>query len=286
MTHLLRQLQNLKKLIAATPDETSRKHLEALSGNAFNVEITTKRTTVLDQLETYSSTFLPFADYVSMLPQLRVRQYSISSSSLANPTICTFTVGVLDLPALSAPEGNDKRFLGVAPTFLSNLQPGDHVHVNVKPSHPSFHLPTDFGNVSVSMVVAGTGVAPFRGFVQERARLWEAGQDLSPAVLFVGCRHPEQDALYAAESKDWGEKGAVKVRYAFSQYERNGGGGCQYVQDRFWKEKGEVKDLVRKGAKIFVCGHGRVAEAVKQKCLDLWLETRKEEGRQRSGGEG
>jgi len=212
-----------------------------------------------------------------MLPQLRLRQYSISCSPLADRKVCTLTLGVLNEEAL---QGGGKRFIGVASTFLSNLQAGDHVHVNVKPSHPSFHLPKDFDSTPLIMIAAGTGIAPFRGFVQERARLLEAGRELAPALLFVGWRHKEQDALYQAELADWAKKGAVDIRYAFSRQAWND--GVKYVQDRFYEGRKEVMEHFRAGAKVFVCGHGRVAEGIKEKMMAMYLERQGELGTPKS----
>ena len=271
--------QNLKKIISVTHDETAKQELESLSGDAFSKEITSKRISVLDLLEDYPSAEVTFADFLSMLPQLRLRQYSISSSPLADPTLCSLTLGLLDQDAL---QGTGKRFVGVASNFLSKVQPGDHIHVNVKASHPSFHLPTDMANTPLIMIAAGTGIAPFRGFVQERARLLEAGREMAPALLFIGCRHPDQDALYKTELAAWAEKGAVDVRYAFSRPET---GGAEYVQDRFWDDREEVMQLFRDGAKTFVCGHGRVVEGVKEKIVRMYVEEWREIGEERTEAE-
>ena len=133
------------------------------------------------------------------------------------------------------------------------------------------------------MITAGTGLAPFRSFVQERARLLEAGRKLAPAVLFIGCHHPEQDALFRPDFAAWAEQGAVDVRYAFSRPDKKV--GAQYVQDRFWDDRAEVMELFRKGAKIFVCGHGRVTEGIKEKIMNMYLEEGAELGEERTGAD-
>jgi cytochrome P450/NADPH-cytochrome P450 reductase len=93
-----------------------------------------------------------------MLPPMRVRQYSISSSPLWNPTNVTLTYAVVDQPALSG----QGRFVGVASSYLSNLGVGDRLHVAVRTSHQAFHLPKDAQNVPVIMIAAGTGKSFFR----------------------------------------------------------------------------------------------------------------------------
>ena len=204
-----------------------------------------------------------------MLPQLRLRQYSISSSPLAEPGHCTLTWSVIDGESF---QGDGKHFLGVASNFLSNLQEGDRIHVNVKHSHQSFHLPLDIADTPLIMVCAGTGIAPFRGFVQERAMQIEAGRKLAPALLFFGCHKPGQDDLHADEISAWASKGAVDVRYAYSR-DPASSNGAKYVQDRLWADREDVMRFFHSGAKVFVCGSGRVAEGVKDASVKMFMQS-------------
>ena len=210
-----------------------------------------------------------------MLPQLRLRQYSISSSPLAEIGSCTLTWGVVDEESF---QGNGKRFLGVASNYLSNLQEGDHIHVNVKQSHQSFHLPLDIAETPLIMVCAGTGIAPFRGFIQERALQIEAGRKLAPALLFVGCQKSGQDDLHADELSAWASNGAVDVRYAYSR-DPESSNGARYVQDRFWADRADVKHYFQSGAKVFMCGSGKVADGVKNASMKMYMQDNEEEGK-------
>lgn len=191
---------------------------------------------------------------------MRLRQYIISSSPLATPGRCTLTV--------------DTRSPGVASSYLARLQPGDRTLVSVRESHPSFHLPWDAESTPVIMVAAGTGIAPFRGFVQERhTMLTEGGRSLAPALLFYGCR-TAKDVPFAAELAAWAASGAVqRLCYAFSEESRSSG-GCRYVQDRFWAERDEVVVLLRRGARMYVCGHGRVGDGLMWKAIDASREVK------------
>lgn len=241
-----------------------------MADDSFTTEITNKRVSPLDLLEKYPEAKLSFAEYLSMLPQLRLRQYSISSSPLADPSVCTLTWGVLDSEAIQG----GKRFLGVASNYLANLQPGDHVHVNVKQSHQSFHLPLDSPEIPIIMICAGSGIAPFRGFVQERSKQIEGGRKLAKALLFIGCQHPHKDRLFQDELETWASKGAVETRYAFSR-DTESSNGAKYVQDRLWDDREEVMDYLRQKAKVFVCGHERMSggvEEVAKKIRKLGLE--------------
>ena len=209
-----------------------------------------------------------------MLPQLRLRRYSISSSPLAEPGSCTLTFSVIDEESL---QGDGKRFLGVASNYLSRLQEGDHIHVSVAPSHQSFHLPLDIADTPLIMVCAGTGIAPFRGFVQERALQIDAGRSLAPALLFVGCQKRGQGDLHVDELEAWAAKGAVDVRYAYSRDEE-GSGGARYVQDRVWKDRKDVMRFFHSGAKVFMCGSGKVADGMKDASVKMYIQAHEEKG--------
>lgn len=210
-----------------------------------------------------------------MLPQLRLRQYSISSSPLNETGSCTLTWSVIDEESF---QGDGKRFLGVASNYLSNLHEGDHIHVNVKQSHQSFHLPLDIAETPLIMVCAGTGIAPFRGFVQERTLQIDAGRKLAPALLFFGCQKPGQDDLHADELSAWALKGAVDVRYAYSR-EPESSNGAKYVQDRFWADREDVRHYFQSGAKVFMCGSGKVADGVKATSVKMYMQANEEEGK-------
>lgn len=261
--------KNLSTLAACVPDEKTRQELESLSLE----EISSKHISVLDLLEMYPTCCLPFGDYLAMLSPLRVRQYSISSSPLTRPEICTLTYSVLDQEA----KVGGRRFLGAASNYLSELTPGETIQVSVRASHQGFHLPTDAEKVPVIMICAGTGLAPFHGFVEERAKQQEAGRSLAPALLFIGCREPEKDALYADQLAEWARKGIVDVRYAFSRAPEKSG-GCKYVQDRLSKDREDARKLWHDGGRIYVCGSGAIGEAIKQAFIKAMMEGREAQG--------
>lgn len=207
---------------------------------------------------------------------MRVRQYSISSSPLYAPDTCTLTFGVLDQVAISGVG----RYVGVASNYLAGLEPGDHIQVSVRSSARPFHLPLDPVGTPIIMICAGSGLAPFRGFVQERAAQVGAGRKLAKALLFVGCRG-KGDTLYEEELRKWAAVGAVDVRYAFSR-EKERSEGCKYVQDRLWHDRKEVVELFDQGGKVFVCGSRNVGEAVKDACKKMYVEKAKECGKEKT----
>ncbi|KAH7095469.1 NADPH-cytochrome P450 reductase-like protein [Paraphoma chrysanthemicola] len=263
--------RNVLALADATRDEATKNELSRLAEEAFSDEITAKRVSILDLLERFPSVQLPLGVFLKMQPPMRVRQYSISSSPLWNPTNVTLTYSVLDNPALSG----QGRYVGVASNYLANLVPGDKLHVSVRSSHQAFHLPKDAKNVPVIMIAAGTGLAPFRGFIQERAAQLAAGRALAPALLFYGCRAPTSDLLYADVLKRWEQLGAVSLRLAFSR-EPESSEGCKYVQDRVYHDRSDIVELFDAGAKLFVCGSAEVGQGVQETLIRIAKERKSE----------
>ncbi|KAK2614230.1 hypothetical protein N8I77_001076 [Diaporthe amygdali] len=264
--------RSIAALTEATKDQETIDALQRLAGEDYLSEVNAKRLSVLDLLEKYPTVELPFAAFLSLLPPMRVRQYSISSSPLWNPSNLTLTYAVLDAPALS---GTGQRYIGVATSYLASLEPGDKLHVAIRPSHASFHLPVDSEKTPVLCIAAGSGLAPFRGFIQERAAMLGAGRKLAPALLFFGCRSPEQDDLYREELDKWEAAGAVDVRRAYSR-KPDASEGCAHVQDRLWQDRKEVQELWEKGAKVFVCGSRGVGDAVREVAIRMYVDGAKE----------
>ena len=132
------------------------------------------------------------------------------------------------------------------------------------------------------MFCAGTGLAPFRGFVQHRAELMKAGNKrLAPALLFVGCRSAIHDRLYAKEFDEWVKLGAVEVRYAFSHEENDPRSeGCKHVQDRVLRARNDMQAFWERGAKIYICGSPEMAKAVTAVAKQLTTEKLAAEGKE------
>jgi len=218
--------RNLQTLLEAA-DGSAKPSIENLIEN-YKTAVVDKHLSVLDILVSNPSLKISLGTFINMLPTMRVRQYSISSSPLWNASHCTLTVSVVSEPAIS---GTGDQFLGVASNFLAKLKPGDLVQVAVRPSANAFTLPAD-PSVPLVLFCAGSGLAPMRGFIQERATQIQSGRkDVGKVLLFYGCRDPEEDYMYSdAELKEWGQVGAVDVRPAFSRAKEQSE-GCKYVQE-------------------------------------------------------
>ncbi len=170
-----------------------------------------------------------------------------------------------------------RHHLGVASTYLATRKPGDVVPVYVRTSH--FRLPPAH-DVPVVMVGPGTGLAPFRGFCQEREALLKQGtkglwvvarhshlmhsttsphhttpgQQLAPAYLYFGCRRQKQDFLYEAELRAWVASGVLTALYlAFSR----DGATKDYVQHHMLQHSAELWNTLQQKGCLYVCGDAK-----------------------------
>jgi NADPH-ferrihemoprotein reductase len=164
-------------------------------------------------------TKIPFSFLIEGLVKIQPRYYSISSSSLVQKDKISITAVVESVQKSDSPHvlkgvttnyllalkqkqhgdpDPDPHGLNYAITGPRNKYDGIHVPVHVR--HSNFKLPSD-PSKPIIMVGPGTGVAPFRGFVQERAAQAKAGQNVGKTVLFFGCRKSSEDFLYEKEWK-------------------------------------------------------------------------------------
>jgi cytochrome P450 / NADPH-cytochrome P450 reductase len=224
---------------------------------------------LLDLLEMYPACALPLEIYLDLLPPLRPRYYSISSSPLVDQGVCSITTGVLQAPARSG----RGVFSGVCSNHLAASSDRSTVFVFVRDPGIAFRPPEN-PQLPMIMVGAGTGLAPYRGFLQERAALKHRGIPVAESLLFFGCRNPEADYLYADELAEFANQGIVSVVPAFS---RIPGQPRQYVQDAITAHAEDVWALLEADAHVFVCGNANtIAPAVRAALIDI--------RRQRTGG--
>ncbi len=246
------------KLLALAGDD-------AESDERYRTEVLARRRSVFGLLEEHPACELPFNTYLEMLSLLSPRYYSISSSPrTAGASRCSITTAVVEGPAISG----QGVFKGVCSTYLAGRRVGDTIHATVKETKAGFRLPDD-SSVPIIMVGPGTGLAPFRGFLQERAARKADGQTLGPALLFFGCRHPDQDFLYADELRAFAADNIAELHVAFSR----GSGPKTYVQDVIAAQKDGVWSLIEQGAIIYVCGDGgKMEPGVKATLTSLYRE--------------
>lgn len=198
---------------------------------------------VLDLLRAFPSARPEPAAIVAALDELQPRLYSISSSQAACPDEVHLTVGVV------REERRGRLRRGVASTFLAERLPaGGALKVYRQPSH-GFRLPVD-PTVPIVMIGPGTGVAPFRAFLQERARQEGRG----PAWLFFGNPNAGHDFLYREEIESWlAEDVLTRLDTAFSRDQAE----KIYVQHRIEEHGAELWGWLEEGAHLYVCGDAK-----------------------------
>jgi cytochrome P450/NADPH-cytochrome P450 reductase len=262
------QIETLARFTECPPE---RIQLQALLGEdeasaaRYKEDVLARRKSVLDLLEEFPACQLPFEAYLEMLPALRPRYYSISSSPLAGERTCSITVAVVDAPARSG----RGVFQGVCTNYLARQNEGDVLYAFAKDTKSAFRLPED-STTPIVMIGPGTGLAPFRGFLQERAALKAAGKTIGRSLLFFGCRHPQQDFIYKDELNSFVEAGVTELSCAFSRVE---GQKKQYVQDDVYARRDDIWQMLEAGAVIYVCGDAsRMAPDVRRTFAAIYQE--------------
>ena len=251
---------------AKDPEEAEQ--LQTMSGlddagrEAYRERVATRRRSVLELLGDFPSIDLPFNVYLELLPPMRPRYYSISSSPAVTST-CHLTVGVLHGPARSG----DGYFNGVASNHLATSMENSTQFAFVRKPTIPFRPPAN-PHTPMIMVGAGTGMAPFRGFLQERAALTEKGVPVGKSILFYGCRNAEHDMLYADELKAFEESEITDLQVAFS---REPGQPRTFVQHLIEREQDHVWELIEAGAVIYVCGNANtMAPGVRAALMEVY----------------
>jgi cytochrome P450/NADPH-cytochrome P450 reductase len=253
-----------------TSDPEQRSSLEGLVGTdddsqtRFRNEVLAPGRSLLDLLDEYPACDMPFEVFLDRLPPLRPRYYSISSSPMVSPDMCSITTGVLRGPARS---GNGE-FDGVCSTYLEWNAPNSTVFAFVREPTIAFR-PPDNPHIPMIMIGAGTGLAPFRGFLQERAALKADGVPIATSLLFFGCRTAKDDYLYQEELRAFEADGVVKVDAVFS---REGDPERRYVQHAIVHRADEVWDLIQnQRANIYVCGNAKtMAPGVRTALIEVF----------------
>lgn len=257
----------LRALAAFTTAENEKERLLSLSTaneqglREYGNFIQKERRSIIDILQTFSTCKPPVDCLLELLPRLQARYYSISSSPKYNGDSIAITVVITRYMI-----GN-RLIKGVCTNYLLPKIEGSRVPIFVRKSTMRLpHRPA----TAVIMIGPGTGFAPFRGFLQERAWQKAQGKEIGPMALYFGCRHPEHDYIYEEELKKFVQDGVLsELHIAFSRISAN----KIYVQDKIWANREAVWKAVKDGAHIYVCGDARnMARDVQNTFVRIFIE--------------
>ncbi|CAH0270223.1 Sulfite reductase [NADPH] flavoprotein alpha-component [Peribacillus frigoritolerans] len=195
---------------------------------------------LLDFVRDFGSWGESAQEFVSILRKMPARLYSIASSLSAYPDEVHLTIGAVRY------ESHGRERKGVCSILCADrLQPGDLLPIYIQ-HNQNFKQPKN-PDTPIIMVGPGTGIAPFRSFIQDR----EESEAKGKTWLFFGDQHFVTDFLYQTEWQKWLKTGALtKMDVAFSRDTDE----KVYVQDRMREQSGELYEWLQKGAAVYICG--------------------------------
>lgn len=252
----------LKTLVEKVSDEAEKAKLAELLDpeNKDNLKPWLEQRHYIDILQEFGSAKLTAQELVDLQRKLMPRLYSIASSPRVSPQGVHLTVAIVRYETLG------KKRVGVCSSFMADRVDLSETPVPVFVSSSHFGLPEDHADRDIIMVGPGTGIAPFRAFVQERAGQGGSGRNW----VFFGDQHEATDFLYADEWKDYLANGDVaKLDLAWSRDQAE----KVYVQDKMREGGAELWKWLQGGAIFYVCGDAkRMAKDVDRALHDIAAE--------------
>ncbi|OAS89517.1 MULTISPECIES: assimilatory sulfite reductase (NADPH) flavoprotein subunit [Metabacillus] len=225
-------------------------------GNEEQVKAFLKGHDLLDLVREFGPWNASAQEFISILRKMPARLYSIASSISANSDEVHLTIGAVRYNA------NGRERKGVCSILCAErLQPGDTLPIYIQ-NNQNFKLPTN-PDTPIIMVGPGTGIAPFRSFMQEREEIGAEGK----SWLFFGDQHFVTDFLYQTEWQKWVNDGVLtKMDVAFSRDTEE----KVYVQHRMLEQSKELFAWLQEGAAVYICGDEKnMAHDVHQTLIDI-----------------
>ncbi len=271
-----------RKLLRAIADTAGITELETLlaTNRQSDIDHWIDGRDVPDLLQAYSTLFDSPEALLPLLTPLQPRTYSIASSPLAHPDEIHITVSTVRR------KRRNRDYPGLASTYLADgLQVGGHVHIYPAPAS-DFKLPTAL-STPIIMIGPGTGLAPFRGFLQHRSQRFnnagknpdkqsdqkQAKTNAGKAWLFFGNPNRATDYLYKQELESFLQEGTLtQIDLAFSRDQQD----KIYVQHRLIESGEKVSYWLDQGATIYICGDATHMAADVHLALQKILQTHKQ----------
>jgi len=248
----------LKEMAVYTSDPDEKAKLELMSSTtaegkalyqSWVVDSCRHITHILEDMKTCKP---PIDHILELLPRLQPRFYSIASSAKVHPTSVHICGVVVEYDT-----NTGRTNKGVATTWLREKVPAEEgeedVKVPVFVRRSQFRLPNRPGT-PVIMIGPGTGLAPFRGFIQERAWQKSQGKPVGPTLLYFGCRNKSQDYIYQEELEAWQTDGLLTLFTAFSRDQEQ----KRYVTHCLRESGEQVWELLEQGGHLYVCGDAKM----------------------------
>ena len=213
---------------------------------------------LLDLVKDFAPWKVPAREFVAILRKIPARLYSIASSAQANPDEVHLTIGTVRY------DSHGRERVGVCSgEFSLFAESGDYLPVYVQ-SNQNFRLP-ESPDTPIIMIGPGTGIAPFRSFVEEREEVGAEGK----SWLFFGEQHFVTDFLYQTEWKTWLKDGVLtQMDVAFSRDTDE----KVYVQHRMLEKSEELFQWLEEGAVVYVCGDEKQMAADVHDALETILQ--------------
>lgn len=223
------------------------------------------RRTILETLDEFDAVSIPVSHLLDVFPPIRRREFSIASAPAACPTSVQLAIALVSYKTRL----KEKR-RGVCSSWLARLAVDDEVGILISKS--TTHLPADDAALPAIFVGPGTGVAPIRSFLQQRAHLLRPHNAMRAAdnLCFFGCRNRASDWLFSSEWQDMAEAGAIDCHLAASRDQDH----KVYVQHLVKEQGSKVWDILanRRGY-LYICGSsGKMPQAVRQSVVDVACE--------------
>lgn len=246
-----------KTLLAKFVPFTSNEQLAKLVENREQLKDFVYGRDVIDVVETFGPWTWTAQQFVEQLRKIPAREYSISSSYGAYPEEVHVTIGKV----FYEQEGRYREGV-VSGDVASNVEVGDQLAVYVK-QNPNFKLPQS--TTPIIMIGAGTGIAPFRSFLQEREEQGAEGK----SWLFFGDQHFVTDFLYQVEWQNWLKNDVLtNINVAFSRDQKE----KVYVQHRLLENAKELYEWIEQGAIVYLCGDEKTLGHSVQEALITVIE--------------
>jgi sulfite reductase (NADPH) flavoprotein alpha-component len=250
-------LKLLRAIAERVADEDEAIAVEDLCDDDAALDAYLRERDLLDVLGEHESVSFTLDELTRLLPALQPRAYSVASSPLAHPDEVHLTAGIIRW------ERAQRARIGVASAFLSSAKPGDQVGIAWQPSR-HFRMPAT--DAPLICIGPGTGVAPFRGFLQARAASKGA-----PVWLLFGARTKAHDFYYRDELEALHAGGTLaRLDLAFSRESDE----RVYVQHRLREAAEELVAWVDRGAHVYLCGDGSAMAPAVEAVLNELLSAR------------